>query len=86
MSYSEILNQSALLLGFFDSILLYFSNKVGTIMYDGRVRFDNLDDLAPAAENKQRVLNSHWRHKWFTPIGWICLSLAFLLQLVSHHI
>lgn len=86
VSCGDFLSQFGLLFGFVASILLFFSQKVGTIMADDRIRYDGLDDLAPADEKKRKVRSSHWRNKWFTPIGWILLSLAFLLQLISHHI
>ena len=62
MSCEELLSQLGLLLGFAATIFLSFSQKVGTIMQDGRVRYDGLDDLAPPEEKKKKVRNSH-----FTP-------------------
>lgn len=83
MDICNLLAQTGLVLGFIGAILLFFSEKKGVIMPDGRMRFDGLSDLAPVDKNKKIVQRSYWRNKWFTPIGWCLLSLSFLLQFIS---
>lgn len=83
METSVVISQTGLVLGFVGSIVLAFSGKVGVIMKDGRIRFEGLDDMAPAEENVRTVKSSHWRHRHFTPVGWLLLASAFLLQLLA---
>ena len=83
MVSAKCLIQSGLVCGFVGSVLLFYSTKVGVMMPDGRMRFEGLDDLAPVEENKSKVRSSHWRNKWFTPIGWLLIIAAFSLQFIS---
>lgn len=83
METSVLLSQIGLVCGFVGSIVLAFAGKVGVIMEDGRIRFEGLDDMAPAEKNRRIVVNSHWRNRYFTPVGWLFLALAFLLQFIA---
>lgn len=83
---STFISQSGLVIGFLGSVLLAFSAKVGVISKNGkeiRVIFNGLDPMVPSEINTQIVLSSHWRNRLFTPIGWIMLSLSFLLQFLA---
>lgn len=78
-----IISQTALILGFFGSVLLAFSAKVGVISKNGKevsLIFNDLDPMISHEINAKRVLSSHWRNRLFTPIGWAMISLCFLLQ------
>lgn len=83
ISDPTLLNQLALVIGFLGSIVLAFSNKVGVISQNGTVIFNGLDPMSPAEENLKRVKSSHWRNRYFTPIGWFMLASSFLLQLTA---
>lgn len=83
MSAVALLNQTALILGFIGSIVLAFSNKVGVISKDGSVIFSGMDPMESAAKNLSLVEKSHRRSRVFTPIGWVLISLSFLLQFVA---
>ncbi len=85
MSYFSqiVLNQIGLVLGFVGSILLSFSNKVGVVTKDGRVRFEGLDDMDSVDKNLGIVERSHWRNRVFTPVGWVMIVLSFFIQLVA---
>lgn len=83
MEASVVLSQTGLVLGFVGSIVLAFSGKVGVIMKGGRIRFEGLDDMAPVEENIKIVKNSHWRHRYLTPVGWLLLASAFFLQFLA---
>lgn len=77
------ISQAGLIIGFFGSVLLAFSAKVGVISKNGKsvtVIFNGLDPMISSEINKNRVLESHWRNRVFTPIGWAMLSISFLLQ------
>ena len=80
---SEFLNQIGLIVGFIGSVLLAFSAKVGVISKTGEIIFTGLDPMAPSEKNKKIVISSHWRNRFFTPIGWVLLALAFLIQLFA---
>lgn len=77
------LNQIGLVLGFVGAVLLAFSNKVGVISKGGSTIFTGLDPMDPAEDNLRRVRSSHWRNRYFTPIGWAMLAASFLAQLVA---
>jgi hypothetical protein len=77
------LNEAGLILGFIGSILLAFSAKIGVISKDGSIIFTGLDPMEPSNANVAKVKSSHWRNRYFTPIGWGMLALAFLLQLAA---
>ncbi len=77
------ISQTGLIIGFFGSVLLAFSAKVGVISKNGTsvtVILDGLDPMISPEINTKRVLASHWRNRVFTPIGWAMLSISFLLQ------
>ncbi|WP_029131928.1 hypothetical protein [Sedimenticola selenatireducens] len=74
------LTQVGLAIGFVGSLLLAFSVKIGTISEGGQIIFNGLDPMRPAEENKKKVLNSHRRNRYFTPIGWFLLAASFALQ------
>lgn len=80
---ATLLNQIALVLGFVGAILLAFSARVGVISKDGSVIFTGLDPMEPAERNVKRVRASHWRNRFFTPVGWFMLAASFLLQLAA---
>lgn len=83
MPSSATLNQIGLILGFVGAIVLAFSGKVGVISKGGSAIFTSLDPMDPAEENLRRVRSSHWRNRYFTPIGWATLAASFLTQLVA---
>jgi len=74
------LNQIGLVIGFLGSILLAFSGKVGVISKNGAIVFTGLDSMNTAEYNARQVKQSHWRNRFFTPLGWGMLSASFLLQ------
>ncbi len=78
-----MLNQIGLVLGFFGSILLSFSYKVGMITEDGRVKMDGLDDMDSIEKNVIIVQNSHRRNRHFTPIGWGMICVSFFIQFIA---
>ena len=77
------LNQIGLVIGFLGSILLAFSGKVGVISKNGTIAFTGLDPMNPAEDNVRHVKQSHWRNRFFTPVGWVLLSASFLLQFIA---
>jgi len=79
----EALNQVGLLCGIMGSILLAFSAKVGVISKSGQIIFSGLDPSDSTANNKNKVLSSHWKNKVLTPIGWGLIALAFMLQFIA---
>ena len=80
---STLLNQIALVLGFGGTILLAFSSKVGVISKGGQIIFDGLDPMDPVEDNLKHVSRSHWRNRFFTPIGWFLVAASFFLQFVA---
>ncbi len=80
---SAHLTQIGLVIGFFGSILLAFSGKVGVISKNGSIVFTGLDPMNPAEDNVRHVKQSHWRNRLFTPVGWVLISVSFLLQLFA---
>jgi hypothetical protein len=80
---SELLNQIGLILGITGSIFLAFSAKIGVISEGGQIIFTGLDPMQSSEKNKKIVTNSHWRNRFFTPIGWTMLAFAFFAQFVS---
>lgn len=76
-----VLNQIALVAGFIGAIFLAFSAKVGVISKNGNIIFNGLDPMEPGELNARRVKSSHWRNKYFTPIGWFLLAASFAVQL-----
>ena len=83
MLSAACLNQSGLVLGFLGAVLLAFSSKIGVISKGGTIVFSGLDPMDPVEMNLRVVQNSHWRHRYFTPIGWVMLAVSFLAQLVA---
>lgn len=77
------LSQVALALGFIGSVLLTFSAKIGTISENGNIIFNGLDPMRPIEENTKKVMHSHWRNRYFTPIGWLFLATSFSLQFAN---
>ena len=77
------LNQIGLLFGILGAFLLVFSSKTGVISKDGNIIFDGLDPMDSPDLNVKRVIRSHWRNKYFTPIGLVSLFLSFFLQLAA---
>jgi hypothetical protein len=77
---SKSLTQVGLVLGIVGSVLLAFSAKIGTISEGGQIIFNDLDPMRPVEENKKIVLRSHWRNRYFTPIGWFLVAASFCLQ------
>ena len=77
------LSQAGLIFGIAGSVALAFSAKVGTISESGQIIFNGLDPMRSAEENKKKVLRSHWRNRYFTPIGWFLLAAAFGLQFAA---
>lgn len=80
---SELLTQLGLAAGFIGVVLLAFSIKVGIISEGGQIIFHGLDPNHPSDDNEKKVLRSHWRNRYFTPIGWFLLALSFCLQLMG---
>ena len=78
-----LFNQIALVTGFVGAVLLAFSNTFGVISKGGSVIFSGLDPMDPAEDNERRVKSSHWRNRWFTPIGWGMLAVSFLMQFIA---
>ena len=77
------INQIGLVLGFLGSIILAFSGKVGVISKNGAIVFTGLDSINSAEANIRHVKQSHWRNRLFTPVGWVLISVSFLLQLFA---
>ena len=77
------LNQAGLVLGFVGAILLAVSTKVGVISKNGSITFTGLDPFDPVEKNLRIVRTSHWRNRYFTPLGWALIAAAFFLQLVA---
>ena len=75
-----LLNQAGLILGFAAAILLAFSSKVGVISKGGSIIFEGLDPMDPSEDNLKRVLSSHWRNRYFTPLGWGMLDVPPILS------
>ena len=61
----------------------YFSARVGVLSKDGSVIFTGLDPMEPAERNVKHVRASHWRNRFFTPVGWFMLAASFLFQLAA---
>ena len=80
---SNLFNQIGLLLGFVGALLLWFSPRVGVISKGGSVIFTGLDPMDPSELNLKRVRSSHWRNRYFTPIGWGMVVSSFLLQFIA---
>ena len=78
-----LLNQFGLVIGFMGSVLLAFSARVGVLSKDGSVIFTGLDPMESPDSNVNRVRSSHWRNRFFTPVGWFMLASSFLLQLTA---
>ncbi len=83
MLSAACLNQIGLVLGFLGAVLLAFSSKIGVISKGGAIVFSGLDPMDPVNKNLRVVRQSHWRHRYFTPIGWVMLALSFLAQFVA---
>lgn len=79
----EILTHLGLLFGFIGSVLLAFSVRIGTISEGGQIIFHGLDPMRPIEDNNKKVLRSHWRNRYFTPIGWFLLAISFVLQFLG---
>lgn len=79
----KCLNQIGLILGLAGAILLTFSTKVGVLTKNGTVILHGLDPMDSPDLSAQRMLKSYWRNKFFTPAGWLILSLSFLLQFTA---
>ena len=81
------LSQIGLVLGFAGAILLAFSQAVGNIYKykDGSevIDFGDQDPLAKPELKIKRVRSSHWRKRYFTPLGWGMLVVSFFLQLLA---
>ena len=77
------LNLIGLVLGFIAAVLLWFSPSVGVISKDGTVYFNGLDPMEPSELNAKRVRSSHWRKRYFTPLGWGMLAFSFFLQFLA---
>jgi hypothetical protein len=77
------LNQVGLIFGILGAVLLAFSNKVGVISKGGSTIFTGLDPMDPPEENLRRVQSSHWRNRYFTPVGWGLLAASFLVQFIA---
>ena len=78
-----LLNQAGLVIGIIGAVLLAFSAKEGIFRKDGSVIFTGLDSMESPISNDKRVRSSHWRYRFFTPIGWFMLILSFVLQFTS---
>ena len=74
---ATLLTQIGLACGLLAAILLALSAKVGVISEDGTVISMGLDPMEPGSENLKRVKASHWRNRYFTPLGWVLLALSF---------
>ena len=83
---SVVLNQIGLVLGMLGSVALAFSAKVGVIQQNGTIAFTGLDPMDPVDVNKRRVISSHWRNRWLTPIGWLFLGASFALQFLATYL
>lgn len=83
MPLPVVLNRVGLIVGFIGAVLLAFSNKVGVRSKGGTVIFTGLDPMKPAEDNVKRVKSSHWRNRYFTPMGWCMLAASFLMQLAA---
>jgi hypothetical protein len=79
----ERLNQAGLVLGFLGAILLSCAAKVGVVSRDGTVIFDGMDPMESSEVNRKRVRRSHWRNRWFTPIGWGLVAISFAAQYLA---
>lgn len=82
-SLSTSLNQTGLVFGFFGTILIACSTKIGVISKNGSAIFFGLDPMDAAEVNVNKVRLSHWRNRFLRPLGWILLSISFLLQFIA---
>lgn len=83
LQIGPFLNRAGLAIGFFGAVLIARSMKVGVLSKSGSVILTGLDPMESSEENVNRVLSSHWRNRFLTPLGWCLLSISFALQFVA---